>query len=60
MLPKRWGTLERQRPALRWVKWGEIAGAVLTLGGIIGFGSITLGVLLMVGSGVWGYRILTR
>ncbi len=60
MLPKKWETLERQRPMLRWVKWGGILGALLTVGGVVGFGNIPLGLLLLVGSGVWGYRILNR
>ena len=60
MLSKRWSTLERQRPALRWVKWGEIAGAVMTVGGFVGFGSIFLGLLMMAGFGIWGFRLLNR
>lgn len=60
MLTKRWNTLERQRPALKWVKWGELAGVVLTLGGIVGIGSWIFGLMVMLGFGIWGFRILNR
>jgi hypothetical protein len=60
MLPKRWNTLERQRPALKWVKWGEIVGIVLALGGFVGIGSWLFGLLVMAGFGLWGFRILNR
>lgn len=60
MLPRKWSNLERQRPALRWVKWGEIVGAVIALGSLIGVGSWTFGILVMLGFGVWGWRIMNR
>lgn len=58
MVPKKWGNLERQRPRLRWAKWGMGAGAVLTVLGALGLGSLTFGLIVLVGSGVWAYRQL--
>lgn len=58
MLPKKWSNLERQRPRLRWAKWGMGAGAVLTVLGILGAGTLTLGLVVLVGSGVWSYMLL--
>jgi len=60
MLPRKWANLERQRPQLRWVKWGEAAGALLVVGSLVGFGSWELGILVMVGFGLWGFSILNR
>lgn len=58
MLPKKWSNLERQRPRLRWAKWGMGVGAVLTVLGLVGMGTLTLGVIVLVGSGVWSYTLL--
>ena len=60
MLSRRWKTLERQRPSLRFVKWGELVGALLVLGHFVGVGSVVLGLIVMVGFGLWGYSILNR
>jgi hypothetical protein len=58
MLPKKWGNLERQRPRLRYATWGVGAGLILTALGVLGWGSLTLGLIVLVGSGVWAYRLL--
>jgi hypothetical protein len=60
MLTRRWKTLERQRPQLRMVKWGELVGALFIVGRFVDFGSIVFGLILMVGFGIWGYSILNR
>ena len=60
MLTRRWKTLERQRPQLRMVKWGEFVGALFIVGRFVDFGSIVFGLILMVGFGLWGYSILNR
>jgi hypothetical protein len=60
MLTRRWTTLERQRPRLKIVKWGELAGLILFAGGFVGFHTMFLGILLLVGFGVYGYRILSK
>jgi hypothetical protein len=60
MLPKKWSNLERQRPQLRWVKWGEGLGALLVLGSLVGVGNWELGLAMMAGFGVWGYTILNK
>ncbi|WP_053958746.1 hypothetical protein [Sulfobacillus thermosulfidooxidans] len=60
MLTKRWATLERQRPQLKWVKWGELAGAFFTGGGLVGMGTFWLGILLIIGFGIYGYSILSK
>lgn len=58
MLPKKWGNLERQRPRLRYAKWGLGIGAALTVLGVLGVGSLTFGVIVLAASGVWTYRLL--
>jgi hypothetical protein len=58
MVPKKWGNIERQRPRLRWATWGLGAGAVLTVLGALGIGSLLFGLIVLVGSGVWAYRLL--
>ena len=60
MLPRKWNNLERQRPQLRWVKWGAGAGGLIALGSLIGIGSWTLGIAMMVGFGIWGFTILNK
>lgn len=60
MLPRKWSNLERQRPRLRWAKWGMVAGAVLTVLGILGVGSWPVGVVVLGGSGVWAFSILNK
>lgn len=60
MLPRKWNNLERQRPALRWTKWGMGVGTVLTALGILGLGSWVLGVVVLGGSVVWAFRILNQ
>lgn len=55
---KKWKNLERQRPSLRIVRWGEGIGAVLFIGGFVGLGSIPIGLLTMVGFGIWGLKAL--
>ncbi len=60
MLAKRWRTLERQRPQLRYVKWGEAIGVLFILGRFVGLGSVVFGLILMAGFGLWGYSVLNR
>jgi hypothetical protein len=60
VLTRRWKTLERQRPQLRFVKWGEVVGALFVAGGLVGFGSVVFGIILMLAFGLWGYSILNR
>lgn len=60
MFLKRWRTLERQRPQLRWVKWGEGLGAFLILWNLLTGGNVIFGVVLMVGFGFWGFSVLNR
>ncbi|AUW94603.1 MAG: hypothetical protein C7B44_02070 [Sulfobacillus thermosulfidooxidans] len=60
MLTRRWTTLERQRPRLKWVKWGEIVGVLLTAGGLVGSGTLWLGIFLIIGFGYYGYHILSK
>jgi hypothetical protein len=60
MLSRRWKTLERQRPQLRYVKWGEIIGAAFIVGRFVGLGSFVFGALLMIVFGIWGSSILKR
>ena len=60
MLTRRWKTLERQRPRLRIVKWGELVGALFIVGKLVGVGSVVFGLILMVGFGLWGYSVLNR
>lgn len=60
MLPKKWNNLERQRPQLKIVKWGEAIGAALTVGSFVGVGSWELGLAMMAGFGIWGWSILNR
>ena len=58
VLPKKWGNLERQRPRLRFAKWGIAAGVVLTGLGLLGAVTLTFGVVILVGSGIWAYSLL--
>lgn len=60
MLPRKWNNLERQRPALRWTKWGMGVGAALTVLGFLGFGSWILGVVILGGSAIWSLKILNK
>lgn len=54
MLPRKWSNLERQRPRLRWAKWGALAGLALTALGAAGFGSWGFGLLVTAASVIWG------
>lgn len=56
----KWKALERQRPQLKIAKWGGVAGAAVTAGSVIGLGSVSLGVAMMVGFGAWGYTVLKK
>lgn len=58
MLPKKWANLERQRPRLKIAKWGMGIGAVITVLGIVGLGSLPLGLLILVASGIWTFTLL--
>ncbi len=58
MLPKKWSNLERQRPRLRFAKWGLVAGAILTGLGVLGAGTLAFGLVILVGSGVWMVNLL--
>ena len=54
MLPRKWSNLERQRPRLRWAKWGTLAGAALFVLGTVGVGSWGFGLLVVAASVIWG------
>ncbi len=54
MLPRKWSNLERQRPRLRWAKWGTLAGLALTVMGAVGIGSWGFGLMVMAASVIWG------
>ncbi len=60
VLPRKWSNLERQRPRLRWTKWGMGAGVVLTGLGLLGVGSWPLGIVVLAGSAIWAYTILNK
>lgn len=57
---RRWKNLERQRPSLRFVRWGEIAGLALFGAGIAGLGTLVLGLVVMAGFGLWGWKVLNE
>ena len=58
VLPRKWSNLERQRPRLRFAKWGMAAGAVLTALGLLGVGTLTFGIVILLGSGIWAFTLL--
>lgn len=60
MLTRRWRTLERQRPQLKWVKWGELAGVIFMAGRVVGLHSLWLGIFLVIGFGIYGFSILSK
>lgn len=58
VVPKKWANVERQRPRLRFAKWGLVAGGALSVLGLLGVGSLVFGLIVLVAAGVWTFSLL--